>query len=190
MAGYAPSLSLSVSVGRRASADPLTFDFPPPVMPDPQPSPSISGPLSTPPLVSDPLVPSTLARPRSQTRHPHTCMLPPPLRLLARLSSCTKPPSVRWLASRLLGDRKGNLHELTLASPRLADRTTPHTLRRWGGTAVLLVLFFIRIVWAQAYYIVCYALGYVRLRPTDPPPFPHPSCAAALALRRAASLLG
>ncbi|KAM0753404.1 retrieval of early ER protein Rer1 [Meredithblackwellia eburnea MCA 4105] len=39
------------------------------------------------------------------------------------------------------------------------DKTTPHTLRRWGATAALLVLFFIRILWAQAYYIVCYALG-------------------------------
>lgn len=45
---------------------------------------------------------------------------------------------------------------------RLAtDRTTPHTLRRWGATAVLFILFFARILFAQAYYIVCYALGCV-----------------------------
>ncbi|KDE09602.1 hypothetical protein MVLG_00010 [Microbotryum lychnidis-dioicae p1A1 Lamole] len=39
------------------------------------------------------------------------------------------------------------------------DRTTPHTLRRWMSTFVLFLVFFGRILWAQAYYIVCYALG-------------------------------
>ncbi|SCV68302.1 BQ2448_423 [Microbotryum intermedium] len=39
------------------------------------------------------------------------------------------------------------------------DRTTPHTLRRWMSTLVLFLIFFGRILWAQAYYIVCYALG-------------------------------
>ena len=39
------------------------------------------------------------------------------------------------------------------------DRTTPHTLNRWGCTALLLVLFFARILLAQAYFILCYGLG-------------------------------
>ncbi|GAA5988855.1 hypothetical protein JCM11641_005044 [Rhodosporidiobolus odoratus] len=39
------------------------------------------------------------------------------------------------------------------------DRTTPFTLYRWGTTAGLFVLFVIRILWVQAYYIVAYALG-------------------------------
>ncbi|GAA6001637.1 hypothetical protein JCM10207_002242 [Rhodosporidiobolus poonsookiae] len=41
----------------------------------------------------------------------------------------------------------------------LLDRTTPFTLQRWGSTAGLFVLFTIRILWVQAYYIVAYALG-------------------------------
>ncbi|GAA5863626.1 hypothetical protein JCM1840_000084 [Sporobolomyces johnsonii] len=39
------------------------------------------------------------------------------------------------------------------------DRTTPFTLRRWGTTAALFILFVIRIVWIQAFYIVAYGLG-------------------------------
>ncbi|KAI5479885.1 Golgi membrane protein [Pseudohyphozyma bogoriensis] len=60
----------------------------------------------------------------------------------------------------------------------LLDRTTPHTLRRWAATVSLFLLFFIRIVWIQAFYIVCYALGYVCFplplaasSPDGPPPF-------------------
>lgn len=32
-------------------------------------------------------------------------------------------------------------------------------MQRWGATAGLLTIFMIRIFAAQAYYIVCYALG-------------------------------
>ncbi|BGP12879.1 hypothetical protein JCM10213_005167 [Rhodosporidiobolus nylandii] len=39
------------------------------------------------------------------------------------------------------------------------DRTTPFTLYRWTSTTVLFLLFVIRILWVQAYYIVAYALG-------------------------------
>ena len=39
------------------------------------------------------------------------------------------------------------------------DQTVPHTGLRWGGFAVLLVLFMLRIIFAQGWYIVCYALG-------------------------------
>ncbi|CAO1614770.1 unnamed protein product [Parajaminaea phylloscopi] len=38
------------------------------------------------------------------------------------------------------------------------DRTTPFVARRWGATAGLLVLFMLRIVLSQGWYIVCYAL--------------------------------
>ncbi|UZJ51211.1 hypothetical protein CBS101457_000531 [Exobasidium rhododendri] len=38
------------------------------------------------------------------------------------------------------------------------DSTTPYTARRWGTTAGLLVLFMLRIVFSQGWYIVCYAL--------------------------------
>ncbi|GAA5831900.1 hypothetical protein JCM11251_003925 [Rhodosporidiobolus azoricus] len=40
------------------------------------------------------------------------------------------------------------------------DRTTPFTFRRWGTTGGLFVIFTLRILWVQAYYIVAYALGY------------------------------
>ncbi|KAL8929426.1 MAG: hypothetical protein Q9172_000477 [Xanthocarpia lactea] len=39
------------------------------------------------------------------------------------------------------------------------DKSTPYTTYRWIGTAVLLALFFLRIVVAQGWYIVCYSLG-------------------------------
>ncbi|BGP36844.1 hypothetical protein JCM10449v2_000746 [Rhodotorula kratochvilovae] len=41
----------------------------------------------------------------------------------------------------------------------LLDRTTPFNLHRWGGTAFVFVVFALRILWVQAYYIVAYALG-------------------------------
>ncbi|KAM5542978.1 hypothetical protein V8D89_003362 [Ganoderma adspersum] len=37
------------------------------------------------------------------------------------------------------------------------DKVTPFVLYRWIGTAVLLALFMLRIVFAQGWYIVCYA---------------------------------
>ncbi|KJA27792.1 hypothetical protein HYPSUDRAFT_34941 [Hypholoma sublateritium FD-334 SS-4] len=40
---------------------------------------------------------------------------------------------------------------------QILDRWTPHMLYRWLSTAGLLSLFFLRIVLAQGWYIVCYA---------------------------------
>jgi len=37
------------------------------------------------------------------------------------------------------------------------DRSVPHVLHRWLGTAGLVVIFLLRIVIAQGWYIVCYA---------------------------------
>ncbi|KAI4127009.1 MAG: hypothetical protein LQ338_003422 [Usnochroma carphineum] len=39
------------------------------------------------------------------------------------------------------------------------DKSTPYAAYRWIGTGVLLMLFFLRIVVAQGWYIVCYSLG-------------------------------
>lgn len=39
------------------------------------------------------------------------------------------------------------------------DRSTPHVLPRWAGAAVLLLVFMARILLAQAYFIITYALG-------------------------------
>jgi len=41
----------------------------------------------------------------------------------------------------------------------LLDRTTPHTAYRWFTTLGLIVIFMLRILLAQAFYIVTYALG-------------------------------
>ncbi|KAL8944014.1 MAG: hypothetical protein Q9216_000723 [Gyalolechia sp. 2 TL-2023] len=39
------------------------------------------------------------------------------------------------------------------------DKSTPYTTYRWLGTGVLLLVFFLRIILAQGWYIVCYSLG-------------------------------
>ncbi|KAI2086883.1 retention in endoplasmic reticulum protein 1 [Ophidiomyces ophidiicola] len=39
------------------------------------------------------------------------------------------------------------------------DASTPYTLYRWLGTGILLVMFFLRVVFAQGWYIVAYTLG-------------------------------
>lgn len=39
------------------------------------------------------------------------------------------------------------------------DKSTPYVAYRWAGTGVLLVFFFLRIVFAQGWYIVAYCLG-------------------------------
>ncbi|XP_018565562.1 protein RER1 isoform X2 [Anoplophora glabripennis] len=45
----------------------------------------------------------------------------------------------------------------------MLDRWTPHNRARWAGTLVLLVLFGLRIVTKQGWYIVTYALGIYHL---------------------------
>ncbi|KAL8789228.1 MAG: hypothetical protein Q9195_006937 [Heterodermia aff. obscurata] len=39
------------------------------------------------------------------------------------------------------------------------DKSTPYTAYRWSATGAFLVIFFLRIVIAQGWYIVCYTLG-------------------------------
>ncbi|EPE10164.1 rer1 protein [Ophiostoma piceae UAMH 11346] len=41
----------------------------------------------------------------------------------------------------------------------LLDQSTPHVLYRWIGTGAFIVVFFLRILLAQGWYIVAYALG-------------------------------
>jgi len=48
-------------------------------------------------------------------------------------------------------------HKYTRIYQYQLDRTTPHTLNRWLTTFILNALFLIRIVFAQGWYIVCYA---------------------------------
>jgi len=39
------------------------------------------------------------------------------------------------------------------------DKSTPYVAYRWSGTGAVLTLFFLRIVFAQGWYIVAYCLG-------------------------------
>ncbi|KAG0016451.1 retention in endoplasmic reticulum protein 1 [Podila clonocystis] len=41
----------------------------------------------------------------------------------------------------------------------ILDRTTPHTTERWVFAGVALLIYFIRVFFAQGWYIVTYALG-------------------------------
>jgi len=46
---------------------------------------------------------------------------------------------------------------LTRQYQAVLDRSAPHSLHRWFGTAGLVGVFVLRIVFAQGWYIVCYA---------------------------------
>ncbi|KAJ2479200.1 hypothetical protein IWW56_003245 [Coemansia sp. RSA 2131] len=48
---------------------------------------------------------------------------------------------------------------LQLHYQALLDKSTPHTGTRWGVTGGLLFVFMLRIVFAQGWFIICYALG-------------------------------
>ncbi|BFZ53543.1 retention in endoplasmic reticulum protein 1 [Savitreella phatthalungensis] len=55
-------------------------------------------------------------------------------------------------------------HEILLAKVQQTyqsylDRTVPHFGIRWAVTAILIVLFMLRILWVQGWYIVAYGLG-------------------------------
>ncbi|KIJ51316.1 hypothetical protein M422DRAFT_26733 [Sphaerobolus stellatus SS14] len=47
--------------------------------------------------------------------------------------------------------------KLTRQYQGLLDRTAPHVLQRWVGTAGVVVVFYLRILFSQGWYIVCYA---------------------------------
>ncbi|KAJ5438524.1 uncharacterized protein N7458_009522 [Penicillium daleae] len=49
--------------------------------------------------------------------------------------------------------------KLTRQYQAYLDASTPYTTYRWVGSALLLVIFFLRIVFAQGWYIVAYTLG-------------------------------
>ncbi|KAG1078439.1 hypothetical protein G6F42_024265 [Rhizopus arrhizus] len=42
---------------------------------------------------------------------------------------------------------------------QILDQVTPFTPYRWAGTSVLLVLFMFRVIYAEGWYIIAYALG-------------------------------
>ncbi|KAL8747915.1 MAG: hypothetical protein Q9190_000239 [Brigantiaea leucoxantha] len=64
-----------------------------------------------------------------------------------------EPDQTPFAAVSAQTTRLGRLYQSYL------DKSTPFTAYRWGSTCALLLLFFVRIVVAQGWYIVCYSLG-------------------------------
>lgn len=49
--------------------------------------------------------------------------------------------------------------KLCVTYQKYVDQSVPHTFNRWVGFGVLIALFLLRIIFAQGWYIICYALG-------------------------------
>ncbi|KAI4212736.1 MAG: hypothetical protein LQ351_004629 [Letrouitia transgressa] len=64
-----------------------------------------------------------------------------------------EPDQTPFAAVSAQTTRLGRLYQTYL------DKSTPYTAYRWCSTIALIVLFFLRIVLAQGWYIVCYSLG-------------------------------
>ncbi|KAJ2297812.1 hypothetical protein IWW51_004529 [Coemansia sp. RSA 2702] len=68
------------------------------------------------------------------------------------MDEISSTPALSTRAAGLFGTLQ--LHYQTLL-----DRSTPHTGPRWGATGFLMFVFMLRIVFAQGWYIICYALA-------------------------------
>lgn len=66
------------------------------------------------------------------------------------LGAGAMPAPTASLTPRSLAERMTNLHRRW---QHLVDATAPYTMERWGATAVLLVLFLLRIVLSHGWYI-------------------------------------
>ncbi|KAL9043964.1 MAG: hypothetical protein Q9214_002868 [Letrouitia sp. 1 TL-2023] len=64
-----------------------------------------------------------------------------------------EPDQTPFAAVSAQTTRLGRLYQTYL------DKSTPYTTYRWCSTVALIILFFLRIVLAQGWYIVCYSLG-------------------------------
>lgn len=62
-------------------------------------------------------------------------------------------------SSRTFSDITRNFSRYSQMYQKYLDKVVPFTLYRWLGFGGLLLLFMIRIVWAQGWYIICYTLG-------------------------------
>ena len=58
-----------------------------------------------------------------------------------------------------LGKVQETYNQLSVTYQKYLDHLVPFTTRRWVGFGVLFTLFFLRIVFSQGWYIICYALG-------------------------------
>lgn len=61
--------------------------------------------------------------------------------------------------SRTFSDITRNFSKYTRLYQTYLDHSVPYTLYRWLGFGGLLIVFMLRIVLAQGWYIVCYTLG-------------------------------
>ncbi|CAK7902010.1 protein Rer1p [[Candida] anglica] len=50
-------------------------------------------------------------------------------------------------------------HELEVTYQKYLDRSVPHATHRWIAFGALFAVFFLRILLAQGWYIICYGLG-------------------------------
>lgn len=50
-------------------------------------------------------------------------------------------------------------HELEVTYQKYLDHSVPFVHRRWIGFGTMITLFFLRILFVQGWYIICYALG-------------------------------
>lgn len=51
------------------------------------------------------------------------------------------------------------IQRLNVTYQKYLDQSVPYTTRRWVGFGVLLSLFFLRVIFAQGWYIICYGLS-------------------------------
>lgn len=51
------------------------------------------------------------------------------------------------------------LHEFSRIYQYYLDKTTPHAVPRWVGTAIIALIYGIRVYFVQGFYIITYGLG-------------------------------
>ena len=50
-------------------------------------------------------------------------------------------------------------NKLLVTYHKFVDESVPHTKGRWISFGILISIFLLRIIFAQGWYIICYALG-------------------------------
>jgi len=77
----------------------------------------------------------------------------------SQASSTSSIPAAENLSEGTMASRADEMWlNLTTRYNRLLDQTTPLVMHRWIAFGVILLMFLIRIVFIQAFYIVCYVL--------------------------------
>ncbi|KAI8989286.1 retrieval of early ER protein Rer1 [Pilobolus umbonatus] len=74
------------------------------------------------------------------------------------MNEFTSEPS-EGAASNLLAQKSHLERHSQQRFQQILDQTTPYTTYRWASTTFLLLLFLLRVVFAEGWYIITYALG-------------------------------